>query len=158
MLLTTSRSPSLKTRAFARDLSKSFPQAEFFSRGKTPLKQLIEKARFKGKKFLLIVAEKKREPELIEGLKITEAGWQRCFEARIKLLKSRKELSQARQQINELKLDLRHKEVKKLMSLLEITSSAEAETVLEEKNRVLKFWQEKKELGPRFSLEMIKFE
>ena len=156
MLFTTSRKPGSKTRAFARDLSYSLPSASYLSRGKSSLPALIEKANYEGHKFLLVVMETQGNPSQIRGIKLGE-DWVYAFEAQIKVAKIRKELGKSKAKAKELEIKARGN-VLKLLKLLGLDSEKEANMRLEEKQGLIKFFLEKKEIGPRFKVEAVKFE
>ena len=157
LYVTTSRKPGLKTKAFARELAKSFPQAHYFSRGKKPIKAVVGDAEYQGEKAIVIVMEKHGNPVSWQGLSIKKGEWQYSFQARIKVLKLRKELSRAKHAFEDLKVDVKDKDVKKLLKLLGIESEESSNEMKEEK-KVFSFHSQGKEIGPRLKLEAIDFE
>ena len=158
MLLTTSRNPSLKTKAFAKDLFKSFPKAVYVSRGKTSLEQLTEKARKQGKEVIVLVSEKHKLPARLQAIKVKEEGWQWFFEANLTVLKLRKDLSNLKQKFNSLKLKLKSRSAKKLLKALKIVSDEEARFELKEQKEVFSFFKGRQEIGPRFKVKVLRFE
>ncbi len=64
-LLTTSHSPSPRTRSFIKDLASCLPGILRVHRGKKTLLQLALEARRYGARYLLVVGERKGNPSLI---------------------------------------------------------------------------------------------
>ena len=156
MLFTTSRKPGRKTRAFARDLSQSLPSASYVSRGKSSLPGLIEKAGYEGHNYLLIVLEDHGNPVGLRGIKAGE-DWQHAFEVKLKVAKIRQELGKSKFKAKEIRFKAQGK-LKQLLTLLGVSSDNEAELSLEAKQGLVRFYLDRKEIGPRFKVEMISFE
>lgn len=157
-MLTTSRNPGVKTKMFARDLAKSLPGRNYLSRGKASLELLAAKARKQGKEVIVLAAEEKGLPCKLQGVKVSETGWQWLFEAKIKFLKPRKELGNSKQMVDALKLKLKSQPAKKLLAALNIASEKEAEFELRETKGMLSFFAGRQELGPRFKVEGFRLE
>ena len=158
MYFTTSRKPGLKAKAFARDLAKSFPQAHYFSRGKKSIAALASEARYNGQDLVVIVMERQGNPIGWQGLKVGEEEWSYSFQAKVKLLKLRKELGKAKHKLEELKLQVKDKDLKKLLAMFEVKSEEEAGNLFKEEKKVLSFYSQGREIGPRFKLEAVAFE
>jgi rRNA maturation protein Rpf1 len=157
LYFTTSRKPGLKTRAFARELAKSFPLARYFSRGKRSLAAIVSEARYDGHKFVLILQERHGNPQALQGIALDEKEWRYAFEVKLKLLKSRQELSQAKHKLEGLKLAVKGKDLKKLFSLLGLESDPQSENLLKEEKGVISFYAKGKEIGPRLRAEAVSF-
>jgi len=157
LYVTTSRKPGLKTKAFARELAKSFPSAHYFSRGKKPIKAVVGDAEYQGQKAVVIVQEKHGNPVSWQGLGIKHGEWQYSFQARVKVLKLRKELSKAKHAFEDLEVKVKDKDLKKLFKLLGVESEESANQLREEK-KVFSFYSQGNELGPRLKLEAVEFE
>lgn len=157
LYVTTSRKPGLKTKAFARELAKSFPQAHYFSRGKKPIKAVVGDAEYQGQKAIIIVMEKHGNPISWQGLSVASGEWQYSFKARVKVLKLRKELSKAKHSFEDLQIKIKDKDLKKLLKLLGVESEDSANQLSEDK-KVISFHSQNKEIGPRLKVEAIDFE
>ncbi len=159
MIVTTSRNPSIKTKQFARDLSKSLPLTSYSSRGKKALKKIFEEAEFKGKNLVLVIEEKKNKLK-IQGINLSNNKFKYSFNFIVKPLKSRKELSKSSKKINSVKIKIQNPKILKLVSFLisNELNSFEEEFSLKEEKKVLSFFFKRKEIGPKFKVEEINLE
>lgn len=74
-LVTTSRKPCMRTRAFARELAGMLPLSEYVPRGKGSLDGLISRARQKGARCLAVISDIKGNPGKIEFLDVSQSDW-----------------------------------------------------------------------------------
>jgi rRNA maturation protein Rpf1 len=158
MFFTTSRKAGLKTRAFARDITKSFPHSHFFSRGKSSLDIVLEHARFEGHSFLCIVKENHGNPSELHFLSVMKNDWKPFVTCSITVAKLRKELSKSRKAFPSIHLQLSSLPIKKVFKELHFDSTSDADLVVKERENMLRFYAEEKELGPRFSITRIHYE
>ena len=158
ILFTTSRKPSKRMRAFARDLSSSVPYAKFYSRGKANIERLVRIARNKALDFIVIVLGSNGNPSMFRIIKLENESWNYIYQIKIKLYKLRKEFVKKKFLVRELKLEIKNKEIKSLFRKLNISSQEDAEFVLKENKKIMSFFYRKREIGPRFEIyEIQKF-
>lgn len=150
VLITNSRNASLKTRFFSRELAESLPESIYFPRGSKSILKAIDKARYEGKKLILLVQETNKEPLIIQLIQLKENDWNYGESFNIKLLKLRKELINKRKKILALRLEL--KASKKFFKDLGFSSEKTALHSLVESKNKLSFYEDSKEIGPRFIL------
>lgn len=158
MILTTSRKPSRHSIALAKELSKSFPQSSYFSRGKKSIELLAEQTLDDGEEFALIVSEMHGSPNEIKILRVSKKEWKYFATIRIKLLKTRKSLTEFKSKIHEIKIKTEDAKLKKLLKELSINSINNSEFELIEDKNVLSFFRDNKEIGPQIKIEGIEFE
>ena len=158
MIITTSRKPSRHSISLAKELSKSFPKSFYFSRGKKSIELLAEETLNSGEEFALIVSEMHGNPTEIKIIKVSKNEWNYFCTIRIKLLKSRKDFTEFKSKIPEIKIKIESEKLKKLLKKLEVNSINDSEFELIEKNNVLSFFRTKKEIGPQIRIEGIIFE
>lgn len=162
MLITTSRKPGLKTKAFARDLTRSFPNAVYFSRGKRSLQELFGEADYKGIRHVLIVQEKDGNPIVIQCIELGKKTFVEIFSLKISVIKLRREINKdksiQKKNFTELKLIISTPSIKKVFELVEIESTSDADFTLKEDKNILSFFDfNDAEIGPRFKVNKITF-
>ncbi len=156
ILFTTSRKPSKRTRAFARDLCKCIPYAKFYSRGKANIEKLVSIAKKEALDFIVMVLESKGNPSMLRVIKLANTTWNYAYEIKIKLHKLRKEFTKEKFFVKEIKLEIKNKEIGNLFKELNILSYKEADFILKEKKKVISLFYKNKEIGPRFEIYDIK--
>ena len=90
--LTTSRKPSTRVRTFAKQLAFLFG-ANYITRGKTSISDLIADARYKGIEYVIIITEKNGNPQQLLVMLVNEKTWEWRDSYFIKLLRTRSEIS-----------------------------------------------------------------
>jgi len=155
LLITTSRKPGMKTRAFARDLAKSFPNSVYFSRGKSSLGNLFDHAVFEGKKTVLIIGEKHGNPVEVQAVKLKENEFSYALKAFIKVMKLRKELGNERRKFSSLKLVEVKEKTKKFLNEINAEFNKNSDNKLIESDYAVSFYLNEKEIGPRFKIEKL---
>ena len=73
-IITTSRNPSRETRKTAREIAKKF-SLNYFNRSKKAIYHVIEKARFLGEKWVVVVNEKEEKPDSFQMILVTATGF-----------------------------------------------------------------------------------
>ncbi len=153
MLFTTSRKPSRKTLSFAKDLVKSLPSTVYFPRGKKGVEELISDARYKGFNSILVLCESHGNPVSLKKIELTEGEWDYSFEAKIRLLGSRKEISGFTASLQGIgKVSVRE-DVKNFLELKE--NSGAQETEFREEKGKLNFYRNGSPVGPEFEVKGI---
>lgn len=158
MIITTSRKPSRHSIALAKELSKSFPKSFYFSRGKKSIELLAEETLNSGEEFALIVSEMHGNPTEIKIIKVSKNEWNYFCTIRIKVLKFRKELTEFKSKIHEIKTKTDNVQLKKLLKALQVNSTNDSEFELIEERNCLTFFRNKKEIGPQILIGGIEFE
>lgn len=149
MLVTTSRKASVRTRNFASDLAKSFPNAVYSVRGKKSIEGFVDDARYNGKRYILVVSDAGGNPVEIKVISIAENGWVYAFAIKIRLIRLRKELGKAKEKVDGISIDAGAK-IKGMLKRLNIEADAESEYSLVEKSSVISIYRGKAEIGPKF--------
>ena len=76
LLITTCRKPCRNTRVFARNISNLLPGSDYVVRGKKSIYELIEAARQKGLRRIVIVSDYKGNPGEMEFIRLGKKEWE----------------------------------------------------------------------------------
>jgi rRNA maturation protein Rpf1 len=151
LIFTCSRKASRKTIQLAKDLSKSFPGAFYWSRGKKSINELVEATRYEGVKGLIVLTEEHGNPVSLRLIEVKEDSWDYSEELRIALIKLRKDLSSFKSKLVSLKLECSSLKLKSFLKKIALFDP-ESVNVLKESKGVLSFYRNGKEIGPRLKL------
>ena len=154
--ITTSRKPGRRVRTFAKDIAFLF-NAEYITRGKTSISDLIANARYNGKRFVLIVSEKDGNPKQLLVLEVNDKTWEWKEPYLLKVLATRSELYNAKNvRINDFKLETKNRMLLDLLGLLDVEENQDSECVIRDVNKGISIFYNNREIGPVFDISCVK--
>ncbi|MCK4883659.1 MAG: hypothetical protein KAS30_02190 [Candidatus Diapherotrites archaeon] len=159
VLVTTSRSPKRKTRAFAREIAKMVSNANYKTRGKQNIDSLVAFARKNGKSRVIIVSERHGEPSKIETVEVSENDWVWVKEVfNIKHVILQKELCGFKTNLVLETINLTGSKlfVKLMSGIFDLKPSKDSEVVWIQKDNLVCAYRKKEAVGPSFMLHSIK--
>ncbi|PIU22427.1 MAG: hypothetical protein COT14_01225 [Candidatus Diapherotrites archaeon CG08_land_8_20_14_0_20_30_16] len=150
--ITTSRKPSTRVRALAKQLSFLF-DAEYITRGKTSISGLIADARYNGVRFVLIITEKDGNPRQLLVMEVNNKIWEWKEAYFIKILVTKSEISDTQNiRIKDFKLESKNIALLNLLKFLDVEENEDSEFVVKDIKNGLSIYWGKKEIGPAFDL------
>lgn len=159
VIITTSRSPKRKTRAFSRELAKMAPDAGYKTRGKQNIDSLVAFARKNGKSRVLIVSERHGEASKIETVEVSEKDWVWVKEVfNIKNVKLQKELCGSKTNAVSEDIDMTGSKllVKLLSGILDVKPAKDSEIAWKQKKNLVCVYKNNEAVGPSFMIHSIK--
>lgn len=149
--ITTSRKPSTRVRVLAKQLGFLF-QAQYTTRGKNSISDLVANARYSGVNHVLIVTEKDGNPKQLLLMEINEKTWEWKETYFLKLLRTRNELGkQDGLRIRGFKLISQNKPLHQILRILDI-DDVDSDIIVKDIKHGISIFQEKEEIGPAFDL------
>lgn len=150
--ITTSRKPSVRVRTFAKQLGFLFG-AEYITRGKTSISDLIADARYNGIEYVIIVTEKDGNPRQLLVMLINNKTWEWRDSYFIKLLRTRLEISkQDNLRIKSFNLQTKDLALNHLLNQFDLKLNNDSDYVVKDIKNGISIFLENKEIGPAFAI------
>lgn len=151
--ITTARKPSVRVRLLAKQLSAIF-SAEYITRGKNSISDLISDARYNGVEFVLILTEKDGNPKQLLVMEVNDKTWEWKDSYNLKIIKTRAEISKAESNIRfrSFKIDTENRSLLSLFKLLHITENEDSDYILRDVKKGISVFNDKLEIGPNFDI------
>ena len=153
--ITTSRKPGRRTRSLARDLERILPHSFYRTRGKSNLESIIEHARSKGYRRLVVLKEYKGNPGKMDFIEITPDDWN-WIPVSLKILGVRLQREFSGKVKNEEQSIFVNDEVG-LGYLFDCESDEDSTYMLLISKNVITFLERDKEIGPRIKYEVLEW-
>ncbi len=150
--ITTSRKPCDRVKSFVKDLAFLF-SAQYITRGKNSISDLIADARYKGVNKIIIITEKNGNPFQILTLNVNEKTWDWSETYFITILKTRSEITSEKPKFRAFDLKTENKELIFLLKSVNAKYSSEANAKVKDKGKGVSIYYDKKEIGPAFKVE-----
>jgi len=150
--ITTARKPSVRTRTFAKQLSFLFG-ADYITRGKTSISDLIADARYKGVEYVLIVTEKDGNPKQLLVMLVNDKTWEWRDSYFVKILRTRSEISkQENVRIRSFSLQTKDLALNHLLNQFDLKLNDDSDYAIKDIKNGISVFFEKKEIGPSFAI------
>lgn len=152
--ITTSRKPGLRVRAFVKDIAFLF-EAEYITRGKNSISDLIADARYRGVDKIIIITEKNGNPYQLLIMSVDEKNWEWDETYFVKILKAKSEVNSEKFRIRSFNIETNNKALLSIFKKLNIDDKESSFFVKDIKNGISVF-KDKKEIGPSFDIRFSK--
>lgn len=151
LYITTSRKPSTNSRLFAKDLGNLL-KAEYLTRGKTSLAELIEITRYNGANKLFVITDKGGNPHQIIEITVDAKTWEFSNTYFINLHMLRKSFAEDKVKHEGLRFEILSRPMHHLIRAAGIYSNDDSSSELVDKDGIVTVFYKKKEIGPRFKI------
>lgn len=152
--ITTSRKPGIRVRAFVKDIAFLF-NAQYITRGKNSISDLIADARYNGVDKIIIITEKNGNPYQLLLMSVDNKNWEWDETYFVKIIKAKSEVSSEKVRIRNFGIETNNKALKSIFKKLNVNDKDSEFIVKDIKNGVSVF-KEKKEIGPSFDIWFAK--
>jgi rRNA maturation protein Rpf1 len=152
--ITTSRKPGLRVRAFVKDIAFLF-EAEYITRGKNSISDLIADARYKAVDKIVIITEKNGNPHQLLIMSVDEKNWEWEETYFIKIIKAKSEVNSEKFRIRNFIIETKNKALNSIFNKLDIDSK-DSEFIIKDLKNGISIFKGKKEIGPSFDVTFAK--
>ena len=152
--ITTSRKPGLRVRAFVKDIAFLF-NAEYITRGKNSISDLIADARYKGVDKIIIITEKNGNPYQLLIMSVDEKNWEWDETYFVKIIKAKSEVNSEKFRIRNFAIETNNKALKSIFNKLDIDDK-DSEFIIKDLKNGISVFKGKKEIGPSFDIWFAK--
>lgn len=153
--ITTSRKPGRRTRSLARDLERILPHSFYRTRGKSNLDSLVEHARSKGYRRIIILKEYKGNPGRIDFIDVRPDTWE-WIPVSLKIfgVKLQREFGEKVKNTEEM---IFVEDEVGLAHLFDCESCEDSIFIFHISENIITFFERDKEVGPRIRYEVLEW-
>ena len=142
-------------RLFAKELAPIL-KGTYMTRGKSSISDIISNARGSGVKRVFIFTGENGNPRQVLAIDINQKNWEFINTYFITLHKLRKVITDAKENVRDVKVDSNNKAIISLLRDANIKSYIDSEFVIKDKEKAISIYKNKKEIGPRFNIEVAR--
>ena len=153
--ITTSRKPGRRTRSLARDLERILPHSFYRTRGKSNLDSVVDHARSKGYRRVVILKEYKGNPGKMDFIEVKPDTWE-WIPVSLKILgvKLQREFGEKVRNTDDT---IFVEDEVGLSYLFDCESDDDSVFTFHISKDVITFYERDKEIGPRIRYEVLRW-